>query len=98
MITLTNEIINSPDSELYKLISSPECDGNEFDELVTAAAEYAMNNGLTVAFKMNSELAAEKREVAKEWFCKSRDDVLNPELLDRLYAVDYEPEQVQRSG
>lgn len=95
MITLTDEIISTPESELYKLIASPECDGNEFDELITTAAEYAMNNGLMVAFKLNSELAAEQREAAKEWYFKDRNELLDLETFRRLYAIDFEPDRIR---
>ncbi|HNX65079.1 MAG TPA: phage/plasmid primase, P4 family [Oscillospiraceae bacterium] len=95
MITFTNETIKSPDSELYKLISSPECDGNEFDELITAAAEYAMNNGLKLDFKLNAELAAEQRETAREWFFKDRNSLLSLDTFGRLFSIDFEPERIQ---
>ena len=99
---LTNSDFNNPQHDIYKLIEDPSLlSDDEYDKHIEGCINRVRelresgDNDSPVAFKLNSELAHDKRTEALEWYVQSPEELLSPEYIGRIFSIELPPERIR---
>lgn len=99
---LTNSDFNNPQHDIYKLIENPSLlSDDEYDKHIEGCINRVRelresgDNNSPVAFKLNSELAHDKRTEALEWYVQSPEELLSPEYIGRIFSIELPPERIR---